>query len=121
LTDEPVDVVVADEPGKFENSLAGSGDLVEFGLPREYHEATRTALVEVLSDKRGCRVDFAAHGRRSSPVGFYQLATFLAKTLLTDGTPNLDEAAVWERWIESVRAAVSWAERQRKPGLGTST
>lgn len=66
LTNDGIDVAVADGSGSFENSLAGSGDVVEFGFPDEYHEATRTALAHALGDA-GCRVDFAAHGRSSSP------------------------------------------------------
>jgi hypothetical protein len=81
--------------GRYESSLAGDSDDVEFGLPNEYKPAVAAGL------HRRVEIVIAAHGRvGSSESVFRRLAATLSDLLDSDDVPT--EADLWASWDSSL-------------------
>jgi hypothetical protein len=97
-----VTVSVPDDERRFEENLAGSLDVVHFGLIDEY----RDAVVKTLGQSRspGWEVFVAAHGHiGSSYSAFRRLAAFLVEVVSLDEAHRNDEA-IWRAWDRSTLA-----------------
>lgn len=84
----------------FDTSLAGSGDVVRFGLPVEYRRAVEQGAA-ITPDGVACEVSIAGHGEIGSSIVAFRAGTIFLRAIM-DRVASLSDEDLSARWTDAL-------------------